>query len=131
LPIKDWRDLDGASFELAPEDADGSIYLGAAHNPVDVRHIQFARVGETTLRIHATLFCDFESEMVGDSALVALTTQVDFQGLLVERDILGAGATTNADLGDAIGAFVSLGGYQAAPQVREHGVWLVPKMAER
>lgn len=51
LPIKDWRDLDGKSFEMTEGDADGSIYLGATRNPVDIHRMEFARVDGSTFRL--------------------------------------------------------------------------------
>ena len=126
LPIKDWRDLDGKSFEVAQDDADGSIYLGTAHNPVDIRRIQFTRLGETTLRIYCSLFCDFESEMIADSVMVELATKVEFEGLMVERDIIEDDPTRSDNIRASLGNPVSLDAYQIEPQVSEHHVWLLP-----
>lgn len=84
LPVEDWRDLHERSFELAQDEADASIYLGGAHNPVEVRRIHFTRVGETALQIDCTLFCDFEAEMVAESLALELTTEVEFEGLVVD-----------------------------------------------
>jgi hypothetical protein len=127
LPVDDWRDLDGRSFDLAPGDAEGSIYLGGAHNPVDVQTLRFTRLAGTALRIDCTLFCDFEAEMVGVSLLVPLTADVEFQGLIVERDILGGDPTARRDLEEAIGTLVALDAYEEVPRVGQGQVWLVAK----
>ena len=126
LPVKDWRDLDGESFEIAQDDADGSIYLGTAHNPVDIRRIQFTRLGETTLRIDCALFCDFESEMIADSIVVELTTEIEFDGLMVERDIIEDGPTESDNIRKSISDLISLDAYRIEPQVSEHYVRLPP-----
>jgi len=129
LPTKDWRNLDGKSFEVAQDDADGSIYLGTAHNPVDIRRIQFTRLSETTLQINCSLFCDFESEMIADSVLVELTTEVKFDGLMVERDIIEGDSAESDNIRKSIGNLVSLDAYQIEPQVSEHYVRLLPNTA--
>jgi hypothetical protein len=125
LPIKDWRDLDGKSFEIGQDDADGSIYLGTAHNPVGIRRIQFTHLGETTLRINCTLFCDFESEMIADSVVVELTTEVRFDGLMVERDIIEGDSIRKS-----LDNLVSLDAYQIEPQVSEHYVRFLPSTVD-
>jgi hypothetical protein len=130
LPVDDWRELDGRSFALAPGDADGSIYLGGAHNPVDIQYLGFTRLAGTALRIDCTLFCDFEAERVGDSLLVQLTAEVEFQGLIVERDILGSDPTARRELEEAIGTLVALDAYEEVPRVGQGQVWLVAKTQE-
>jgi hypothetical protein len=129
LPMKDWRDLDGKSFEVAQDDADGSIYLGSAHNPVNVRRIQFTRLGETTLRINCSLLCDFESERIADSVMLELTTEVEFKGLMVERDIIEGDPAGSDGIRTSIGNLVSLDAYRIEPQVSEHYVRLLPSTA--
>jgi hypothetical protein len=127
LPTKDWRNLDGKSFEVAQDDAEGSIYLGASHNPVDIRRIQFTRLGEATLRIDCSLFCDFESEMIADSMMVELTAEVEFEGLMVERDIIKGDLAERDTIRTFISNLVSLDAFRMEPQVREDYVWLPRK----
>ncbi len=88
FPLNDWRAFDGRHFTLAPDDSDASIYLGAAHNPVEVSHIHFAARDRTRFHIDCTLFCDFDFEGVGDNTTVELKTEVEFIGLFLEREMI-------------------------------------------
>ncbi len=125
LPVKDWRDLDGKSFELTQDDSDGSIYL-YAHNPVTIRWIKFTRLGKTTLRIDCELVCNFVFEMEFDGAVVELTTEVEFEGLVIERDIVEDDHIEIDGMRKAIGNLTSLDAYQAEPQISAHHVRLLP-----
>lgn len=84
FPITDWRGFDGQLFEVAKDDADGSIYLGSAHNPVDINLIRFTRLGDFRFWIECMLFCDFGFERVADNATVELSADVEFEGMVVE-----------------------------------------------
>ncbi len=86
--LNDWRAFDDRDFTLAPEDSDGSIYLGAAHNPVHVSHMHFARRDRTRFQIDCTLYCVFEQAGVGDNTTVELKTDVEFIGLFLERGMI-------------------------------------------
>jgi hypothetical protein len=86
IPVVDWRRLDRQSFEIAQDDCDGSIYVGSAHNPVNINQIRFKRAGNFMFRIDCTLFCDFESEGVADDAQVELSADIKFEGLRVLLD---------------------------------------------
>ena len=69
LPATEIGDLAGETFTFPrnPEDGyiDGSVYVGATHNPVDVTEIQFGRPAKGG--IPAALTCDFvfEFELAG------------------------------------------------------------------
>ncbi len=126
LPARDWRDLDGTSVDLEQEEADGSIYLGGAHNPVEIWRMRFTRLEQTTFRIDCALYCDFEFEMVADNLDLELAATVDFQGLVVERDILGADPGVETALRASLGPVVELDAYRLEPQIGEHQVLLPP-----
>ena len=83
FPVTDWRKFHGRSFQIEPDDADGSIYIGTIHNPVDIDLISFTRTGDFSFQIHCLLLCDFEFEMVAGSARVELDADVEFTGMEV------------------------------------------------
>src|SRR5215467_13687398 len=86
LPVSDWRNLDGKSFELGQDDSDGSIYLGSVHNPVSTNRIKFTRLESLLFRIECTLFCDFEFEGAAENMTVELSADVDFTGMVVQLE---------------------------------------------
>jgi hypothetical protein len=86
FPVTNWLKFDGQSFKIAQDDADGSIYLGAAHNPVDIKLIRFRRLDGFKFRINCVLFCDFSFAGVADSETVDLITDIEFKGLVVGLD---------------------------------------------
>jgi hypothetical protein len=83
LPAEDLLALAGRSFRFPINPAegyiDGSMYLGGAHNPVDVTQIDFGELQGTT--IAAKLVCDFifdyELRRVGN-AHADLVTMLSF-----------------------------------------------------
>jgi hypothetical protein len=81
FPVTDWRMFDRQSFRPARDDVDGSIYIGNAHNPVDINLISFTRLGDFRFLIDCILFCDFESEAVAESTSLELSVDVEFEGL--------------------------------------------------
>ncbi|HEX7898538.1 MAG TPA: hypothetical protein VF950_12310 [Planctomycetota bacterium] len=83
LPAPDWRRLDGRTFELEADAADGSIYLGNAHNPVDLPRLEFRNLEGCRFQVEARLNCDFEFENVALSDTVELATTVEFKGLRI------------------------------------------------
>src|SRR5215831_2306247 len=115
IPVVDWRRLDRQSFEIAQDDSDGSIYIGDAHNPVNISQIKFRRVGNFMFRIDCTLFCDFESEGVADNAQVELSADIRFEGLRVLLDP----AYTEENIMKAIEIAARRGEKQALKYVKE------------
>jgi hypothetical protein len=83
FPVTDWRKFDGQSFEMAQGDADGSIYLGSRHNPVDINLIRFTRLDGFLFRVKCSLSCNFEFERVAENATIELRTDVEFKGMVV------------------------------------------------
>jgi hypothetical protein len=71
-------ELDGRTFNVnnGPPEIDGSIYLGSAHNPVDLKTIAFKRRDADHFEIVVTLDCKFDFEMVADNENVKLTAVV-------------------------------------------------------
>ena len=66
IPVGDWREIFGQSFRfpINPEPGyiDGSVYIGNAHNPVDVRQIRFAQAAGNRVPIVADICVDFTQE---------------------------------------------------------------------
>jgi hypothetical protein len=123
LPVSDWRKLDGCSFEVEQDDADCSIYLNDAYNPVDIQRIAFTRVGDFRFKIECVLFCDFEYEMVGESITVPLVAEVEFKGL----EIKYTSSPASADAARAaIAAFVPADAYEAEPQISQYRIFFAP-----
>ena len=126
LPVKDWRTLAGRIFAVPPDKSDGSIYVGTAHNPVDIRHLAFTRRSGTVLHIHCILFCDFEAEMLADNTLVELRTEVEFKGLSIGRGIVTGDPAKPDAVRKSVGHLVSLDAYQRVPQINPHAVYFLP-----
>lgn len=69
-------DITSAQFE----DIEASIYLGWAHNPVDLLQFRIADDGSGLLRIDAIVDVDFEYEGVAANERFAFTAQVERAG---------------------------------------------------
>jgi hypothetical protein len=69
LDVEHARELEGRTFAFPtnPEEGyvDGSVYLGGAHNPVDVHEIRFGRLRGRTIDAAFRVTLDFEYEGVG------------------------------------------------------------------
>jgi hypothetical protein len=120
LPADDWRKLDGRSFQLDQYEADGSIYLGRAYNPVDIRRIMFTRLGDSRFLVKCGLHCDFEHQGVGVSDTITLQVEAEFKGLLVAADVQTARTL--------FAALVPPGAYDPEPQVVGGEIWFAPAM---
>ncbi len=64
--VDGWRELAGREFRFPvnPESGyiDGSVYLGAAHNPADVTRIKFGELSGNRLSAEIDIQFDFEYE---------------------------------------------------------------------
>lgn len=68
LPFDSVDALDGLDTGIDPDDSDGSIYLGSAHNPVDIQRLALKRRGDGAFDAELTLFCDLAYEGVAEEA---------------------------------------------------------------
>jgi hypothetical protein len=126
----DWRRLLGTSIQAVGDESNSSIYLGSAHNPIDIYSITFTRTQGLWFNLDCTLFCDFAFENVGESTVLELTTSVVFTGLVMPRDFIHA-TTVDRDHVQRIAApFVNLDGYHLEPQVTRREVRLVPRLED-
>ncbi len=78
IPIETVDELDGRTFHLGkgPPCNDGSIYIGSAHNPADLKTISFKRIADDLYEIEARIHCQFEYESVGQNEMVLLSAKV-------------------------------------------------------
>jgi len=114
LPVRDWRELSNKSFDLSSDEQDCSIYLGCAHNPVEIRSLRFNRTGSLLLQAQCTLFCDFEFEGVGKSATLEVTVDLAFEGLAAESSIINPHADEKG-IRDKLAQFVEPVAYDLTP----------------
>jgi hypothetical protein len=78
LEVQSPDELDGRTFDInkGPPDSDGSIYLGSAHNPVDLKTISFKRRDAEHFDIIVKLECQFDYEGVAENEIVNLSAIV-------------------------------------------------------
>jgi hypothetical protein len=126
LRVNDWRELVGRNFAFERNTTDASIYLGEAHNPVDIHHIEFKNLADLRFEIACVLFCDFEFENVAENIVVPLTTTVEFKGLEIYRGLFPTPPLTSEQIVTAIRNYVELDAYLLEPTVREYHVFLPP-----
>ena len=79
LPVESIEQLDGREFSATGDDCPSSIYLGSAHNPVEVPRIRFRRTGARSFHVAGDFACDFAFEGVGQSAVVPLEAELDVE----------------------------------------------------
>ncbi|MEO7838751.1 MAG: hypothetical protein ABIU06_05325 [Anaerolineales bacterium] len=128
FPVKDWRELNRKSYDdISEENADASVYLGTAHNPVQIKHIYFEHLEQNKFRIECILLCNFAFERVANKETVKLSAEADFEGLKIRRSIIENKSTNNNDIANAISHLVTLGAYESEPQIDEHYITLLPK----
>lgn len=128
LPVPDWRQLGGQVFSLKPDDADGSLYLGGAHNPVDIREMHFLRVGDGVFHLDCTVFCDFDSEGVSKNAVVQLATQIQFLGLRLEPDQITPTAPALDQFRARAQTLVNLDAYESMPTITPYEIVFKPRL---
>lgn len=94
LPFGGYRALQGRSFRFPrnpqPGYVDGSVYLGGAHNPVNVDALSFGKARGRTIEVRVRAALDFEHEGIGlrNVANYSLSTTLRFGALLVPSDLL-------------------------------------------
>jgi hypothetical protein len=79
LPVDTIEQLDGREFSAEGDDCASSIYLGTAHNPVQVPRIRFRRIAERSFHVAGQFACNFAFEGVGQAAVVALQAELDVE----------------------------------------------------
>ncbi len=84
LPAETLDGLAGSSFTFPvnpePGYIDGSIYLGAAHNPVDVTKIKFGAIDGHEIDAEVTAVLNFEFELYGvQNRDATLATRLTFR----------------------------------------------------
>jgi hypothetical protein len=127
FPVKDWRDFDEKSYDnISESNADASIYLGTAHNPVYIKHIYFKLVKQNQFRLDCTFLCDFEFEAVANKESVTLSIEIDFEGLMIRRSIIDNESTSGEDIVKSISHLVALDAYKFEPQIDQHYITLLP-----
>ena len=81
--VEHWRDLEGRTFSFPknPTDGyiDGSLYLEAAHNPVDVTEIRFGAFEGSHVNAEFKLEIDFTYEGPEELGVVPLSWSVDLE----------------------------------------------------
>jgi hypothetical protein len=79
LPVGAIEQLDGREFPAEGDDCPSSIYLGSAHNPVEVPRIRFRRAANGSFHVAGEFACDFAFEGVGQPAVVAIEAELDVE----------------------------------------------------
>ena len=77
LPVNKFETLFEKSFTLEPDSCEGSIYLGGAHNPVEIRNISFQQIDKDSIFIDTHLFLDFAYEKVAKSIAINIKFKAD------------------------------------------------------
>jgi hypothetical protein len=73
LPVADLNIIDGVLFEPTPDSiTENTIYLGSAHNTIDVKKVLFKKIDEKHYYVDLLLKIDFSLEGVGRDATVRL-----------------------------------------------------------
>lgn len=68
LKLVEPTNLDGLKLTSNPEDdTKVSIYVGSAHNPCDIKKMEFDQIGENTYKVDCSLLVDFEYEGVAQN----------------------------------------------------------------
>ena len=78
IPVQALDELDGKFYVLNkdPMFNEGSLYIGYAHNPVDLKSISFKRVSIDRFEIAIRVYCDFEYEGVASSETIDVIATV-------------------------------------------------------
>jgi len=77
LKLKEPTDLAGLKLSSNPEDEiEVSIYVGSAHNPCDIKKMEFQKTGDNNYRINCSLLVDFEHEGVADNEEFNFSTEL-------------------------------------------------------
>lgn len=83
LKLKEPTELAGLKLSSNPEDEiDVSIYVGSAHNPCDIKELEFQKMGENNYKVNCSLLVDFEHEGVAVNEEFNFSTE-----LLLDKEI--------------------------------------------
>jgi hypothetical protein len=68
LKLKNPTELAGLKLSSNPEDEiEVSIYVGSAHNPCDIKEMEFQKTGDNKYKVKCSLLVDFEHEGVAEN----------------------------------------------------------------
>ena len=77
LNLADPNDLDGVEISIQPDgDAQASIYIGGAHNPIDIDSLVLKHVQDNLFEITAKAMIDFEYEGIAQNEFFEVSTTV-------------------------------------------------------
>ena len=81
LNLEDPDQLDGVTLSyLEFEDMEASVYIGAAHNPIDIKKLTLRRISENKYHLEADMFVDFSHEGVAENEDFNIEIEVEFVG---------------------------------------------------
>ncbi len=73
-------ELDGITIKTDKDsEAEASIYIGNAHNPVDIMELTLNKIDERKYRIIGKIMIDFEHEMVAKNEIFEFKTTAEFK----------------------------------------------------
>lgn len=130
--VRDWRGLEGQAFQPDKKEVNNSsVYIGSAHNPVDVLYIQFGKRVGTRFQLTCVLFCDFAFEGVAQNETIAFVTEVEFMRLRVGGGYLNHCGIDIREwetqaLVEIVQSFVDMSAYQREPIRDKHSIWFLP-----
>ncbi|MPW27719.1 hypothetical protein F9L16_01730 [Agarivorans sp. B2Z047] len=74
------EELDGLNIaENSNEDAEGSVYVGCAHNSVVVKKLALSRLEAGNFNAEGELHIEFENEGVGNNEIFKFSTTLKYQ----------------------------------------------------
>lgn len=120
---RDWRHLEGQAFRIGAGELDGSIYLGLAHNPIEVNRMRFTARNGLLFDVDCDVTCCFEHEKIAKNARVQFRTQLAFRELWVDRSIV---STANG-IRKSLAKLVSLRAYEPVPRLSYEGIVFEPR----
>ena len=86
LGLEDQSALDGMNLNSANyPDAEASIYVGAAHNPIEFDDFTVQKIGRGLFKIAAKMNVLFEFEGVARNEQFALDAEASFEGIVEDN----------------------------------------------
>ncbi len=80
LNVTNPDELDGITIKTDKDsEAEASIYIGNAHNPVDIMELTLNKIDEIKYRIIGKIMIDFEHEMVAKNEIFEFKTTAEFK----------------------------------------------------
>ncbi|HAA23791.1 MAG TPA: hypothetical protein DCR93_27225 [Cytophagales bacterium] len=78
LKLKEPTELAGLKLSSNPEDEiEVSIYVGSAHNPCDIKEMEFQKTGDNKYKVKCSLLVDFEHEGVAENEEYNFNTELN------------------------------------------------------